>query len=234
MKPLIPCPCLCLVTDRRLCHSQPMELEKKVAQAVAAGVNMVQLREKDLPGGQLLELAERLRRVTDGRALLFVNERVDVALACGAEGVQLGEDAVPVEAARQVVGDRLLIGRSVHSVEGAWSAEKEGADFLVVGSVFPTVSHSGNQAAGPQLLSQVAGTVRTPFVGIGGINSGNVEQVITAGASGAAVMRSILAAQDTARAARELKEAICVAWASSRPDQQGSTVASNYRPKAGQ
>ena len=100
----IPIPCLCLVTDRRLCNSDPEELERRVAGAVRGGVNMVQLREKDLTGGRLLELALRLRKATNGSALLFVNERADVALACGADGVQLGEEGLPPEAARKVAG----------------------------------------------------------------------------------------------------------------------------------
>jgi len=212
MKPPMPIPCLCLVTDRRLCHSDPQELEERVTRAVKGGVNLVQLREKDLSGGQLLELAERLRKVTRGLALLFINERVDVAVACGADGVQLGEEGMPVEAARKVAGESLLISRSVHSQEGALTAEAQGADFLVVGTIFPTGSHPGAEAAGPQLLSSIAGRTSIPFAGIGGINTANVSQVISAGASGAAVISAILAAEDPELAARELRMAIDVAW----------------------
>ena len=115
MTPQIPVPCLGLVTDRGLCASDSEELVRRVAQAVRGGVNLVQLREKGLPGGQLLRLAEDLRNVTSGRALLFINERVDVAIACGADGVQLGEEGLPVEAAR-------LIDKRHERAEPGWPA----------------------------------------------------------------------------------------------------------------
>ena len=212
MKSRIPVPALCLVTDRRLWPQGPQGLEEAVSGAVRGGVDLVQLREKDLPGGQLLELAERLRRVTKGSALLFVNGRVDVALACGADGVQLGEDAIPVEAARRVAGERLILGRSVHSLKGALEAEEAGADFLIVGTVFPTGSHPDDDAAGPQLLSEIAGMVGIRFLGIGGIHAGNLRRVMSAGASGAAVISAILSAPDPREAAAQLKAAMKEAW----------------------
>ena len=224
MKPLVPTPCLCLVTDRRLCHHDVRELVERVARAVSGGVNLVHLREKELPSGQLLELAESLRKVTQGSALLFVNERVDVTMACGADGVQLGEESMPVEAARKVAGGSLLISRSVHSLEGARDAEDQGADFLVVGTVFPTGSHPGTEPAGPQLLSRIADRTSIPFVGIGGITTANVYEVIRAGAQGAAVISAILAAEDPERAARELKRAIVAAIFDEREGQEAMRI----------
>ena len=212
MKLTVPVPCLCLVTDRRMCHGDHRELEWKVASAVKGGVNLVQLREKDLPGGQVLALAERLREAVEGSALLFVNERVDVALASGAEGVQLGEEGLPVDEARRIAGERLLIGRSVHSLEGALAAEASGADLLVAGAIFATGSHTKALPAGPQLLSSIASQSSLPLMGIGGISRYNVAQVMDAGASGAAVVSAILGAQDPEQAARELKDAIDESW----------------------
>lgn len=212
MKLHLPVPCLCLVTDRRLCHSDPGELEKVVAMAVEGGVNLVQLREKDLPGAQLLKLAEGLRKVTEGSALFTVNERVDVAVACGADGVQLGEDGLPVTVARRVAGNGYLIGRSVHSQEGAVAAEAQGADFLVVGTIFPTSSHPGTEPTGPRLLSDIAGTVGVPCIGIGGVTAANVGDVMGAGASGVAVITAVLASHDPGQAAWELKGAMDAAW----------------------
>jgi thiamine-phosphate diphosphorylase len=196
---------LCLVTDGRFWQPDPRELERKVDLSLQGGVDMVQLREKGLAGGPLLELAHGLRRVTEGRALLFVNERVDVAMACGADGVQLGEDGLSVQAARRVAGPGLLVGRSVHTAAGAVAAEKEGADILLVGAVFPTQSHVGGQSAGAGLLAEAAGRVTIPIAGIGGITAGNVGEVMRAGAAGAAVIRAILGADDPCRAARELR-----------------------------
>jgi thiamine-phosphate pyrophosphorylase len=173
---------------------------------------MVQLREKDLPGGLLLELAARLRKVAAGTALLVVNERVDVAMASGAGGVQLGEEGLPVEVAWRLAGEGSLIGRSVHSVEGALEAQEQGADFLVVGTIFPTGSHPGTEAAGPALLSSLAGRVGIPFLAIGGVTAENAAAVVDAGASGAAVISAILAARDPEAAARELKQVLEAAW----------------------
>ena len=212
MKSPIPIPSLCLVTDRRLCGSDPRELEERVVRAVRGGVNLVQLRDKDLPGGQLLALAERLRKVTQSSALLFVNERVDVALACGADGVQLGEEGMPVEAARKLARDGLLIGRSVHSLGGALAAESQGADLLVAGAIFPTGSHPQSKPSGPHLLAEILQQVRLPLLGIGGIDETNVGEVMGAGASGAAVINAILSSKDPERTARGLKCAMETGW----------------------
>ena len=229
----IPVPCLCLVTDRRLCESNLDDLVNIVALAVKGGADIVQLREKDMPGGELLDLAERLREVTQGSALLFINDRVDVAVACGADGVQLGEHGLPVEAARKIVREKLLIGRSVHGPEGAVAAESAGADLLVVGAVFPTASHTAVQPGGPRLLSEIAGLTDIPVLGIGGISATNVAQVIDRGAVGAAVISAILSAEDPYQATRQLKQAIGVAWAKSnlRRDQDPMASAHKVRPR---
>lgn len=168
---------------------------------------MVQLREKEMPGGELLEFALRLKEVTQGRALLFVNERVDVALACGADGVQLGERALPVVTAEHLSGGELLIGRSVHNLERARAAEA-GADMLTVGAIFATASHPGTRPAGVGLIQDIASRVSLPLIGIGGIEAGNAAQVMEAGATGVAVIRSVLAAPDPEKAAHAIWRAI--------------------------
>ena len=179
-----------------------------IEDAVDGGVNMIQLREKDLPKEELLILARQVREVIQDRALLLVNQKVDVALASGADGVQLGEEAVSVEAARDQVGDRLLVGRSVHSLEDALEAEVQGADLLIVGTVFPTASKPGAAPAGLGLLSRIAGAVTIPYLAIGGVNRSNVAQVMKHGCSGVAVISAILGAADPTRAARDLWEEI--------------------------
>ena len=205
----LPDPCLCLVTDRRLVDETT--LIHRVAEAVRGGVDLVQLREKDLHGAQLLDLAARLRLAIGDRALLVVNERVDVAAALPSDGVQLGEDAVPVPAARRILGPDMLIGRSVHSVEGAGQAVDDGADFLLVGTMFASRSHPGEAPAGPQLLDRIASRYGLPAIGIGGITAGNCHQVMEAGASGVAVITGILADPDPGQAASRLKEAMLAA-----------------------
>ena len=181
--------------------------------ALDGGVTLLQLREKDLTARRLLPLAHRLRDITRWRALLFINDRVDVALACGADGVQLGEEAMPVRAARQVSADRLLVGRSVHGVEGAMAAEAEGADLLLVGMVFSTRSHPGIVPAGVDLLTSVRNSVRIPFLAIGGVKAGNVASVVEAGASGAAVISAIAGSDDPAEASRLILRSMKTAWA---------------------
>ena len=209
MRTTLPWPCLCLVTDRRLGGEQT--LVSKVQQAVAGGVNLVQLREKDLPGRPLLKLASDLKAVIGPSALLLINERVDVAAAARADGVQLGEEALPSKAARRILGTEALIGRSVHSERGAQMAEAEGADFLLVGTMYATASHPGQEPAGPELIRRIAASCSLPLMGIGGINEANLGPVLEAGAQGVAVISSILAAPDPERAARGLRLAMLAA-----------------------
>ena len=166
---------------------------------------MVQLRKKDLPGRALLEVGQRLKQAIDGRALLIINERVDVAQACDADGVQLGEDGLPVPVVRRLLGEGKLIGRSVHGVEAAMQAESEGADFLVVGTIFTTGSHPGAKPAGVGLLTEVAQRVKVPFLGIGGITADNVAEVMRAGSTGAALISAIGNAPDPREASANIK-----------------------------
>jgi thiamine-phosphate pyrophosphorylase len=208
-------PCLCLVTDRKV--GDEATLVDRVAEAVAGGVDMVQLREKDLHGGRLLELAACLKRRIGGRALLIVNERADVAAAAGADGVQLGEQALPVAAIRRLVGPEPLIGRSVHSEDGAEQAAADGADFLVVGTMYATRSHPGIVPAGPALLRRIARRCPLPLIGIGGISPDNVGEVLRAGALGAAVITSVLGAPHPGEEARRLKQAMSDAWMEGPP-----------------
>ena len=213
--PSLPQPCLCLVTSRAVADGGA--LVERIGEAVAGGVDMVQLREKGLPGGELLDLANSIKAAIDGRALLMVNERVDVALAAGADGVQLGEEAMPLAAVRRIAGPRCLLGRSVHSEEGAARAHAEGAHFLIVGAMFATPSHPGAAPAGPRLLGDIAWLLErrgdpAPLIGIGGITASNAGEVMAAGAAGVAVISSILAAADPRREAMKLKQEMLNSW----------------------
>ena len=198
----LPVPCLCLVTDRRLCSED--SLAGRVAQAVAGGVGIVQLREKDLPGDELLPLARELRMAMGKDALFIVNGDVEVARAVAADGVHLAEGKMPVREARRQVGSHVIVGRSVHSVEGAVQAQDEGADYLIVGMVFESSSKPGKVPEGLALLREVAREVKIPFVGVGGINASNVLQVMETGASGVAAISAMLAAPSPEASAREM------------------------------
>ena len=219
MNASLPQPVVCLVTDRR--RTRGRSLASVVSSALDGGVNMVQLREKDLPASELLTLAREIRQLTAERALFLVNGRVDVALAIDADGVQLGEDAIPVEAVRELAGDRLLIGRSVHDVAGASAAAAAGADFLIAGTVFPSSSHPGRETAGVKLLQDLGTAVGIPYLAIGGVTSDNVARAIDAGASGAVAISAFSESPDMEAAARVLTAEVDSAWRHVRADLAG-------------
>ncbi len=202
-RPLVPR--LHLVTDRRLRGDSG--LTALVAEAAAGGLGAVQLREKDLPGGDLLHLAEALLRAL-GDTPLLVNERVDVALAAGAAGVHLPAAGLPTPAVRRLVGPDRLVGRSVHSLEEARQAEDEGADYVILGTIFATPSKPGRTPAGLPLVREVTAAVRLPVIAIGGIDERNAAAVIGAGAHGVAVSSAILRAPAPALVVERLAEII--------------------------
>ena len=206
MRPQLHSPCLCLVTDRK--RTKSGNVAATVAASLEGGVDMVQLREKDMPPFELLRLARRLRRVTKGRALLVVNDRVDVAMLADADGVQLGETALDVADVRKLVGPDMLIGRSVHSEVGAVDAECQGADYLVLGTVFETTSHPDGRVGGVDLVREVTASVGIPVLGIGGISAANAASVMKAGASGVAVITAVTMSDDPRLAASDLSTAI--------------------------
>jgi thiamine-phosphate pyrophosphorylase len=207
----LPIPCLTLITDRRL--RQSLSLGEAVARAVASGVNVVQLREKDLAAAELVPLADRLRAITQDKALLIVNSRLDVAQVCGADGVHLPERGASVAVTRRLTGDGFIVGRSVHSAEEAVKAQEEGADYVQVGAIFATRSHRGPTPGGLALLGSVAARVTIPIVAVGGITAENVGQVMQAGARGAAVISAILDSPSAGASARRLAEAMVEAAA---------------------
>lgn len=199
---------LTLVTDRT--QTRGRELVTVVGECLAAGLPAVQVREKDLGAADLALLCRRLRGLTlDTRALLVVNDRVDVALAVGADAVQRTSTSLPVKDIRALVDRRLRIGASVHSLPEALEAEVNGADWVVFGPVYETPS---KRVYGPpqglDKLARVATSVRIPVVAIGGITPERVREVKRAGAGGVAVVSAILAAESPADATRRLLEAL--------------------------
>jgi thiamine-phosphate pyrophosphorylase len=218
-------PILCLVTDRqRLGESS---LEAVVEEAVKGGVNILQLREKDLPARELLALANRLRQATRGRALLVINDRLDVALAAGADGVHLPENGLPEAIARRLMGRHAIIGRSVHSKEAAVEAEQAGADYVQLGTIYATQSKPDLKPSGPKLVREVSAAVAVPVLAVGGVSPENAAEVIEAGASGASVISAILGAEDPQVAAHQLVEAMAEAWKkrSEPPEQKAAEEA---------
>ena len=199
---------LTLVTDRT--QTRGRELATVVGECLAAGLPAVQVREKDLGAADLALLCRRLRGLTlDTQALLIVNDRVDVALAVGADAVQRASTSLPVKDVRGLVGGRLKIGASVHSLPEAIEAEINSADWVVFGPVYETPSKRGfGPPQGLDKLSRVATAVKIPVIAIGGITPERVGEVRRAGAQGVAVISAILTADSPAAATRRFLEAL--------------------------
>jgi len=191
---------LYLITDRKITK---MSLPAAVRLALKGGVRAIQVREKDLPVRELIAIAQELRRMTrESSAKLFINDRVDVAVAVEADGVHLGHQSMPSEAVRKIVGKKMLIGVSTHSLAEAVNAEEAGADFITLGPIFVTPSKMQyGEPLGVEAIGIVKKNIRIPVFGIGGIREPNIAQVMQAEADGVAMISAILAAADVQRAA---------------------------------
>jgi thiamine-phosphate pyrophosphorylase len=168
---------------------------------------VLQLREKSLGDGELLDRARRLRELTrEHDVLLIINDRADVARLAGADGVHLGRGDLPVSQGRQIVGPHLLIGTSTHSIEEARAALGQGPDYVAVGPMFPSATKPELAVRGPGLLGEVAELADVPVVAVGGITAENVSGLSVRGRLQVAVGQSVIGAADPAAAARELRD----------------------------
>ena len=173
------------------------------------GCRVVQLREKTMPLGELYPVARALRkRCREAGCLFIVNDRVDLALAVEADGVHVGQDDLPAREARRLLSPGMILGVSTHDENQARLARDDGADYVAVGSMFPTGSKAGFRLVGPDLVRRVRPEIRVPLVAIGGVTTDNVAEVIRAGADAVAVISAVCAAPDPAAAARAFLEAI--------------------------
>jgi len=195
-----------LVTDTERLRGR--DVADVVRAAVDGGVDVVQVREKSLAHGALVALATRVREAIAGRAMLFVNGDVEAAIEAGADGVHLPASGPAVAAVRARVGDALVISRAVHSIDAAVGAERDSADMLVLGTVFPSPSHPGAQTIGLDGVREVCVRVAIPVIAIGGITPANARDIMRAGAAGVAVIGSIMDADDPRAAAEALRIAI--------------------------
>lgn len=186
-----------LITDRKLFSDEGMML-RGIEQALMGGVKAVQLREKDMTTRDLLAMAYRMRELTKKHnARLFINDRVDIAMAVEADGVHLGGNSVPTGAARKAAGQQMLIGRSTHGIDEAVAADKAGADFITFGPVFETPSkRQYGEPLGLAMLKRAAGRVSLPVFAIGGIKQQTIRDIMAAGAYGIALISGILASND--------------------------------------
>ncbi|MED4074341.1 thiamine phosphate synthase [Priestia endophytica] len=197
-----------LVTD--LFGGTEEELLGKVEKALEGGVTLVQLREKEADGKEFYERALRLKKLLDRfHVPLIINDRVDVALAVGASGVHVGQDDLPLKVVRSLVGD-IIVGVSVRTVQEAQKAVEDGADYIGVGSVFPTSTKLDAKGIRKEELIEITKSVRIPAVAIGGITAENIEKLNGTGIRGAAVVSAILKSQDPKQAAEELNEKLVI------------------------
>lgn len=193
----LPNPCLMLVTAPR----DMVKLVRISRAAVEGGVNVVQLRDKSLSLQELTQTASMLRLcLTDD--VLLINGNVEAALNSGADGAHLPEQGISISKARKIAGGDCLLGRSVHSLVTAVQAEREGADYLIAGSIFESRSHPDSSPSGIYFLRDVCLTVSLPVIAIGGITPERVKECVSAGAAGVAVLSGIMGADDPEKAAR--------------------------------
>ncbi|HEX7229602.1 MAG TPA: thiamine phosphate synthase [Candidatus Binatia bacterium] len=195
---------LYLVTDR--VHTGGRDLLWVLEQALEGGVKAIQLREKDLTGKELFILAEKTRRLCQRyEAVLLINDRVDVALAVDADGVQLGKTSLPLPDARLLLGTNRFIGASVHSLEEAQRAEIGGADFIVFGPVYFTPSKAAfGPPQGVPALKKIVEIARLPVYAIGGIKTENIPELRSAGVKRVALISAILEARQPKEVAQKM------------------------------
>jgi thiamine-phosphate pyrophosphorylase len=200
-------PSLYAILDPEQIRQRPVE--DVLNELLRAGVKMLQLRAKTLGGKDFLALAQFARSQTEiYNCRLIINDRVDVAMLCNADGVHLGQEDLPLEVGRRLLGNK-IIGISTHNIEQARQAQNGGADYIGFGPMFGSqTKDTGYSARGVEMLTEIRATVTIPIVAIGGINEQNVSQVWRAGADSAAIISDILASRDiTAKIDRILSQA---------------------------
>jgi thiamine-phosphate diphosphorylase len=199
---------LYLVTDGRVYPGRTHIDEVKAA--IAGGTKVVQFREKQMIDRNMITIGKVLRSITAEAGIDFImNNRVDIALALGAEGVHVGQEDMPVELTRRLMGPNKIVGTSVSTVTEAIKAEKDGASYIAASPVFATLTKADTPLpTGLDGLKEIAESVNIPIVAIGGINLGNIDEVISAGADVIAVVSAVVCAPDMRKAVEELTSAI--------------------------
>lgn len=197
---------LYLVTDRDILKGR--DLCEAVEEALRGGVTLVQLREKNASSAEFYQLARQLKTVTDKyRVPLLINDRLDIALAVDAAGVHIGQEDLPLEAVRRLLGPEKIVGYSVSNLTEARYGEEHGADYLGAGAVYATTTKDVTAAPlGAEGLKAIVEAVAIPVVGIGGINLGNIQEVKRSGAAGISLVSGILGSRDIRQTSEQLRQ----------------------------
>jgi thiamine-phosphate pyrophosphorylase len=195
---------LYLIIDRKLFNAQ-CSMYMAIETALEAGVGVIQLREKDLSVRQIFDMAVWMRELTaEYGARLFINDRVDVALSVGADGVHLGRNSIPAHAVSKIAGGKLMVGVSAHGIEEAVEAEKDGADFITLGPIYETPSKlKYGKPIGIDILRKAKSRLSIPVLAIGGIKLERLKEVMDAGADGIAMISAILGSNDIKESTEE-------------------------------
>ncbi|MBQ9097547.1 MAG: thiamine phosphate synthase [Clostridia bacterium] len=194
---------LYLITDSSV---EPEEMLKKVAQAIEGGVTLIQLREKRGTTRDMIDIATKLHEVTKSYGVpLIIDDRVDVALAADAEGVHLGKEDMPIDAARKILGSDKIIGATAKTVPWALEAYEQGADYLGVGAIYPTTTKVKTVLTSTETLDAICRAVPIPVNAIGGLNKDNIDVLEGIPIAGICVVSAIMKADNPKQAARELK-----------------------------
>ena len=181
-------------------------MQRALDAALAGGADLFQLRDKDASDDELLAAAETARERCGAAGALFVlNDRPDLAVACGADGVHVGQEDTPVARAREIVGNDVIVGLSTHSMKQAQAGCRSGADYIAVGPVHATPTKEGRPAIGVEPIRYAAAHVSVPWFAIGGIDTGTVGDVVRAGARRIVVVRALADADDPEATARDLR-----------------------------
>jgi len=195
---------LYLVSDSRFAGSQSMY--DKIEDAIKNGVSMLQFRDKNLSDEDFLNMAIKLRELTNKYNVpLIINDKVEVAIKCGADGVHIGRSDMSIKEAREKLGGEIFIGSSVATVDEALKAQEQGANYVGVGAMFGTTTKSDTRSVTTDTLKDICTAINIPAVAIGGVNELNIEKLRGTGVSGVAVVSAILAKSDIAGATRELR-----------------------------
>lgn len=195
---------LYLCTDRSIMSDT--SIEECVEKSLKGGVSVVQIREKDCPGKEFLQIAKSVKEITRRYGVpLIINDRVDVAIAVGADGVHVGQDDLPCAIVRSMVGEDMIIGVSASSLTEALKAQQDGADYIGVGAMFATDTKTDAKVVSMEELDRIRREVSIPIVVIGGINKTTLPDFIGKGIDGIAVVSAIVSQNDVECAARELK-----------------------------
>lgn len=198
---------LYLVTDRKCLKNK--DLNSAIEEAILGGVTLVQLREKSSDSLELFNIAKEVKKITDKHNIpLIIDDRIDIAMAVDAAGVHLGQEDIPCNVARKILGSDKIIGVSAHNIKEALKAQNDGADYLGCGSVFNTTTKNNVTSLKIQELREIKEKVNIPVVAIGGINEKNVLELRGTGIDGIAIVSAILGKDNIKKAAEELKYTI--------------------------